>query len=167
MRDNLRRGPLVAAGVFIGAGLGGFVDGIVFHQILQIHNMLSNRIAPDTLINAKINMTWDGYFHAAVWLMTVLGLYLLFRAGERRDVPWSGKILLGSLLAGAGLFNLVEGLIAHQILGIHHVYEYTAHKLPYDLAFLALGAVLIAIGWMLIRAGINDTLPRGEVKLEA
>jgi uncharacterized membrane protein len=23
------------------------------------------------------NMTWDGLFHAAVWLLTVLGVYLL------------------------------------------------------------------------------------------
>jgi uncharacterized membrane protein len=40
----------------MGAGLGGFIDGIVFHQILQIHNMLSARIPADTLINAKIHM---------------------------------------------------------------------------------------------------------------
>jgi uncharacterized membrane protein len=164
MTDNLKRGPLISAGILMGAGLGGFVDGIVFHQILQVHNMLSNRIPPNDLVSAKINMTWDGYFHAAVWVMTAVGLYLLFRAGQRRDVPWSGQILLGSLLAGFGLFNLIEGIINHQILGIHHVMEYTDNKLPYDLAFLGSGVILLLLGGALIRAGSKDTLPRGEAR---
>jgi uncharacterized membrane protein len=152
MAEDLRRGPLISAGLFLGVGLGGFVDGIVFHQILQAHNMLSSRIPPNTLVNAKINMTWDGYFHATVWLMTAVGLYLLFRAGRRQDVPWSGRILIGSLIAGWGLFNVVEGLIDHLILGVHHVYEYTSNKTPYDLAFLMLGGfLLLLIGWWLIR----------------
>lgn len=161
-KNELRRGPLVAAGTLLGIGLGGFVDGVVFHQILQVHNMLSNRIPPDTLVNAKINMTWDGYFHAGVWLMTAIGLYLLFRAGQRRDVPWSGKILFGSLIGGWGLFNLVEGIIDHHILRLHHVMEYTANKLPYDLAFLASGVVFLLLGWILIRAGSGDRAVRGE-----
>lgn len=164
MADNSQRGPLISAGVFMGIGLGGFLDGIVFHQILQLHNMLSSRIPVNDLVSAKINMTWDGYFHAAVWIMTAIGLALLFRAGTRRDVPWSGRILLGSLIAGWGLFNLVEGTIDHHILGIHHVMEYSSNQLPYDLAFLTSGVLFLLIGWSLIRAGSNDQVPRGEVR---
>lgn len=162
MANTSRRGPLISAGVLLGAGMGGFVDGIVLHQILQTHNMLSSRIPPNDLVSTKINMTWDGYFHAGVWVLTAVGLYLLFRAGQRQDVPWSGKILLGSWIVGWGLFNLVEGIINHQILGIHHVYEYTSNKLPFDLAFLIIGGLLfLLIGWMLIRAGSRDATPRG------
>lgn len=165
MTGNLQRKPLISAGFFLGIGLGGFLDGIVFHQILQMHNMLSSRIPPNTLVNAKINMTWDGYFHAAVWVITAIGLYLLFRAGQKREVYWSGSTLLGSMFAGWGLFNLVEGIIDHQILGIHHVYEYTVDKLPYDLAFLALGGVLlIFIGWWLIRKDSNYQLTPGGIR---
>jgi uncharacterized membrane protein len=29
-------------GLFLGIGLGGFVDGIVLHQILQWHHLLTN-----------------------------------------------------------------------------------------------------------------------------
>ena len=36
----LRKFP-VAAGILFGLGLGGFVDGIVLHQLLQWHHMLS------------------------------------------------------------------------------------------------------------------------------
>jgi uncharacterized membrane protein len=158
----LRRGPLLSAGALLGIGLGGFVDGIVFHQILQLHNMLSNRIPPNDLVSSKINMTWDGYFHAGVWLMTVAGLYLLFRAGQRRDVPWSGKLLLGSLIGGWGLFNLLEGIIDHQILGIHHVVEYAPNKLAFDLAFLASGLIFMLIGWAIVRTEKSDSPARGE-----
>jgi uncharacterized membrane protein len=148
-----RIGPLVSSGILLGAGMGGFVDGIVFHQILQLHNMLSAIIPPDNIVTAKVNMFWDGIFHAAVWIMTAVGLYLLFRAGRREEVPWSGRILLGAMLAGWGGFNTVEGVINHLVLEIHHVIEYTDRHLPADLAFLASGLLLLVIGGLLIKTG--------------
>ena len=151
-----RRTPLVAAGILLGAGLGGFVDGIVLHQILQWHNMLSGQLPPDTLVRAKVNMYWDGLFHAAVWVLTAVGLGLLWAATGRAEVPHSGRTLAGGLLLGWGLFNVIEGLIDHEILGLHHVYEYTPNHLPADLGFLAFGLVLLLSGWALVRAGRRD-----------
>lgn len=147
----LNKRPLITASVLLGMGLGGFLDGIVFHQILQLHNMLSGVLPVTDLVSAKINMLWDGYFHLGVWIMTLVGLILLFKAGKRDDVAWSGNILAGGILAGWGIFNTVEGIVDHLILGIHHVVEYTYDKLPYDLAFLASGIILILLGYMLIR----------------
>jgi uncharacterized membrane protein len=146
------RGPLLAAGILIGAGMGGFVDGILLHQILQWHNMLSSRIPPDTLVNSKINMFWDGVFHAGVWIMTALGIAMLFRAGTRRDVLWSGRTFAGALALGYGLFNLIEGTINHQWLGLHHVNEYASNRGLYDAAFLISGALLAIGGWVLVRS---------------
>ncbi|TGE07655.1 DUF2243 domain-containing protein [Hymenobacter fodinae] len=163
MAEQVHRGPLISAGLLIGAGLGGFVDGIVLHQILQWHNMLSAKMPPDNLVAAKVNMYWDGMFHAAVWVMTAIGLTVLWRVGHRRDVPWSGRTFFGALLLGWGLFNVIEGIIDHELLGLHHVYEYTDNKLPWDLAFLALGVLQLVVGWAFIRAGRNDTAVRGEV----
>jgi uncharacterized membrane protein len=148
-----RRTPLVAAGILLGAGLGGFVDGIVLHQILQWHNMLSGQLPPDTLVRAKVNMYWDGLFHAAVWVLTAVGLAMLWSATGRADVPHSGRTLLGGLLLGWGLFNVVEGIIDHEVLGLHHVYEYTPNHLPADLGFLGFGLLLLLSGWALVRAG--------------
>lgn len=91
MANNYQRGPLISAGIFLGIGLGGFLDGIVFHQILQIHNMLSSQIPPDTLVNAKINMTWDGYFHAMVWIFTAIGMYRYFRRESDTMCPGRGN----------------------------------------------------------------------------
>jgi uncharacterized membrane protein len=56
---------------------------------------------------------------------------------------------------------LIEGIIDHQLLGIHRGYEYTTNKLPWDLAFLGIGGILLSlIGWILIKAGQNVvTLP--------
>jgi uncharacterized membrane protein len=160
--SEMTRTPLIAAGVLMGAGLGGFIDGIMLHQILQWHNMLSSQIPPNDLVSAKVNMVWDGYFHLAVWILTLIGLGFLWGVGRRSDVPWSGKTFLGSLIFGWGLFNLIEGLIDHQMLGIHHVYEYTTNKLPWDLAFLGIGGIgLLLIGWLLIRSGRDDSLSRG------
>lgn len=141
------RAPLLAAGLLLGAGLGGFVDGIVLHQILQWHNLLSGRLPPDNLVAAKVNMYWDGVFHAAVWVLTALGLRLLWSATGRADVPRSGRTLSGALLLGWGLFNVVEGIIDHQLLDLHHVRENVADKWSWDLGFLFFGGLLLLGGW--------------------
>src|SRR5438270_12667896 len=111
--------PLIRAGTVLGIGMGGFVDGILFHQILQLHNMLSNWVLRDTLVNEQINMFWDGLFHAFTWLTTAAGIWLLWHTARHRHTVPSSRILSGSLLLGWGLFNLVEGLINHQILQVH------------------------------------------------
>jgi uncharacterized membrane protein len=146
------RRPLLAAGILMGAGLGGFVDGIGFHQILQWHNMLSGWLPPTNLVDAKINMLWDGIFHASVWVMTMLGLWMLLRAAGRSDVPWSARMFWGAWLLGWGLFNFVEGAIDHLVLGMHHVHEYAPSPLTYDLMFQASGVILAVLGWSMIRS---------------
>ena len=59
------------------------------------------------------------------------------------------------MLIGFGAFNVVEGLIDHQILGVHHVNEIVRRDqwLIWDIGFLIWGAAMFAIGWLLVRAG--------------
>ena len=147
----MTRAPLVSAGILLGTGLGGFVDGIVLHQILQWHNMLSSVHPPVDLVTMKYNMVWDGLFHALTWTCTVAGIVRLWMAGKRSDVPWCTRTLAGATLAGWGAFNAIEGLIDHEILGIHHVRPGTG-ELAWDLGFLASGVVFLAVGWWLARA---------------
>lgn len=144
------RRPLVSAGMALGVGMGGFVDGIVFHQLLQVHNMLSARRPPTSVVNLEVNMFWDGLFHAFTWLATAAGIALLFRAGRRADVPWSGRVLVGAMLAGWGTFNLVEGVIDHHVLHVHHVVDRLGVSV-WDWAFLGSGVVLIIVGVAMIR----------------
>ena len=154
-----RQSPIISAGLLLGTGMGGFFDGILLHQLLQWHNMLSSVHPPVDLASMKYNMLWDGLFHAFTWLMVALGLWRLWTAGQRADVAWSSRTLLGSLFAGWGLFNFIEGLIDHQLLGIHHVHPGEG-QLAWDLGFLAFGLAQIASGWFLIRAGRADSTPR-------
>lgn len=151
MNHSTNDKPLITSGIFLGIGLGGFVDGIVFHQLLQTHNMLSAKKPKDSIANIEINMFWDGLFHSLTWTMTVIGLILLWRAGARRDVPWVGKTLVGAIFLGWGLFNFVEGIIDHHILHIHHVMERFGVS-AYDYAFLASGVIFIVGGIMAIRS---------------
>lgn len=159
--------PLVSSGTLLGIGLGGFVDGILFHQLLQLHNMLSARypktgVPPETaLVNVEINMFWDGLFHAFTWSATAAGLALLWRAVRRPDVPLSTKVFVGSMAMGWGLFNLVEGLIDHHLLHIHHVTE-TENHLVFDIAFLMSGVALIFLGLCLVRRGQSEPAVRGR-----
>jgi len=151
----LHYGPLVRSGILLGAGMGGFIDGILFHQILQLHNMMSAKIPVDDLASAKTNMVWDGYFHAGVFLLTLIGLVALFRAGTRRDVPWSGRVLSGAWVLGWGLFNIVEGTVNHLILGTHHLLEYAEpnEQRMAEFVFLGASALLMLVGWGMIRSG--------------
>ncbi|MCW5935931.1 MAG: DUF2243 domain-containing protein [Fimbriimonadaceae bacterium] len=58
-------------------------------------------------------------------------------------------------MSGWGLFNLVEGIVDHHILRLHHVLEYADRDAQTfaDLAFLTAGGVLLLVGWSLQRSG--------------
>jgi uncharacterized membrane protein len=152
MREERRSHRAIVAGILIGIGLGGFVDGIALHQIAQWHNMLSNVVPPQTMDDMRVNMTWDGLFHALTWVIILVGILLLRSAAYARAPIPSLQAFAGQLILGWGVFNLVEGLIDHHILGIHNVREVPNHMV-YNLTFLAVGGVLfILIGWLLMRA---------------
>lgn len=147
-----RAWPLVRAGIVLGLGLGGFFDGIVFHQVLQVHHMLSAH--PDAAVagDLRLNVLADGLFHLATYALTVLGVGLLVVAWRRPDVPPSWRTLVGAALVGWGVFNLAEGTVNHQLLGIHHVWPAgPGGTLVWDAAFLLWGAAMIAAGALLIR----------------
>lgn len=153
----MNKKPIIKAGACIGIGMGGFIDGILFHQILQVHSMFSATVPTDTMANMQRNMVGDGLFHLITWVFTAIGIGLLWRAAMQRDVAWSGRVFSGSLVMGWGLFNLVEGIVNHHILGLHHVMERLGLSI-YDYAFLASGVVFIAIGGALIRSDVKEKM---------
>ena len=138
-------------GLLLGIGLGGFVDGIVLHQILQWHNMLSARLPPVDMRAMRVNMVLDGYFHAVVWALTLLGVWSLWGAGRRGTVP-PARRFAGQLLLGWGVFNLVEGVVDHHWLVLHHVVDLPAHVPWMDWTFLAVAGVgLTLLGAVMAR----------------
>ncbi|WP_458111736.1 DUF2243 domain-containing protein [Arthrobacter sp. R1-13] len=148
-------------GILLGIGLGGFVDGIVLHQILQWHHMLSSAdtanipVGPhpvDTVEGLEMNTLWDGLFHSFTWLAVVVGLAMLYsRVAKARERVWASRVLWGWVLVGWGAFNLVEGIVNHHVLAIHHVIS-GPWQTAADLLFLLFGAILVVAGWLLQRS---------------
>jgi len=153
-----------SAGILLGAGLGGLFDGIVVRQILQWHHMLSSAGYPsDTLHNLRINTLWDGVFHAATFVFIVVGLAVLWRHAHRRHMWWSTRLLVGTVLIGFGACNLVEGVLDHHLLGLHHVNETVPRSewIYWDLAFLLWGLAMFVAGWWLQHTA-HENVPFGD-----
>lgn len=142
------RGP----GILLGLGFGGLFDGIVLHQILQWHHMLTSTdgYSKTTVRGLEVNTFADGLFHALTYVLLVVGLVVLWSVMRRHGGAAHGRWLFGWILAGWGIFNLVEGIVDHHILQIHHVRPGT-NEVLFDIGFLALGAALLFVGLMLSR----------------
>jgi uncharacterized membrane protein len=145
----------ISAGVLLGLGLGGFFDGIVLHQLLQWHHMLSSWYPIRDVPSLELNTLWDGIFHSATYVFVVVGLFVLWRAARRGHLVWSSKLLVGTLLLGWGIFNVVEGVVDHEVLGVHHVNERVPEpqRIIWDMAFLAWGVAMVFGGWILTAKG--------------
>ena len=111
-----------APGFVMGLGLGGLIDGVVLHQVLQWHHMLTGDRSAATVAGLEANPLADGFFRARARL-----------AHLRRDA--AGR--LGRVQPG-------RGVIDHQVLGVHHVRDPLGAPLGWDLAFLGLGVTLVA-----------------------
>jgi uncharacterized membrane protein len=149
--------PTRASGLLLGLGLGGFVDGIVLHQLLQWHHMVSSvKSTPmTTLAGLEANTLADGVFHVASWLLTLAGILTALVAWQQGRIAPSWSFQIGLVLAGWGMFDLVEGIVDHQILGVHHVRDDLGAPLSWDIGFLVFGGLLVACGWLLHRRGLH------------
>jgi uncharacterized membrane protein len=143
--------PLVRAGAVLGFGMGGFFDGIVLHQLLQWHHLVSNVYPDNTVEGLQLNTLWDGIFHAAMYVITFIGLVMVWRAVHRNDVVQSPRILFGAALVGFGTFHLFDSIVNHWILQIHNIRP-GPDFLLYDISYFIIGIILLAIGAALIRA---------------
>jgi uncharacterized membrane protein len=149
--------PPRTSGLLFGLGLGGFIDGIVLHQILQWHHMVSAGTPPTTVVGLELNTLADGFFHLATWVLVVAASITSISAWRRGRLAPSWSFHVGLVLTGWGIFNLVEGLIDHQLLGVHHVRDDLGAPLSWDLGFLASGVLLVAGGWLLHRRGVRQS----------
>ena len=154
--------PTRTPGLLYGLGFGGFIDGIVLHQILQWHHMVSDveDWSPTTLRGLEINTVADGFFHVAAFVLTFAGTIAALVAWRQGRLAPSWSFHFGLVLAGWGLFNLVEGVVDHHVLGVHHVRDDLGAPLGWDLGFLAFGALLLVGGWLLYRRGARRLHPR-------
>jgi uncharacterized membrane protein len=158
-------GSPAAAGVtraafVIGVALSGFFDGILLHQVLQWHHLLS-LVPGETFRDLRTQVYADGLFHVAIYAVAVAGLCLLWRS--RRDLarPDSTRPLIGGALLGFGAWNIVDVGFFHWILGIHRIRVNVPNPMVYDLAwFVLLGVAISCIGLRLLRRADGGG-PRG------
>jgi len=135
-------------GAVLGFALGGFFDGILLHQILQWHHLLSLVPGVDTL---RSQVLWDGYFHALMYLVAIAGLWGLWRNGSHGE-EHKRSDLLGAVLVGFGLWHIVDAVLSHWLLGIHRIKLDSPNPLAWDLIWLAAFGVLpLVVGWGLLR----------------
>lgn len=160
--------PPKLPGFLMGVGLGGFVDGIILHQVLQWHHLLTDEgdFPMDTVQGLEGNTVADGFFHMATWVFVLAGMLVTVNAWQRGRLapPWRKHV--GMLLVGWGVFNLVEGIIDHQILGIHHVRDDLGGPLSWDIGFLVFGALLVLVGWALSRPRVRPRSAQGATRAE-
>lgn len=147
--------PLLSAALILGIGLGGFIDGIVLHQILQWHEMISAKLPPVTYVAKSVNMFWDGIFHAVTLGVTLVGIIRLWKVSTRAGNATDGRLLAAGLLGGWGLFNVVEGLFDHHLLKLHNVRERTPHIDAWNYGFLMFSVLLLITGYLLARSNHN------------
>ncbi|WP_051291241.1 DUF2243 domain-containing protein [Pedobacter glucosidilyticus] len=142
--------PLVATACVLGIGLGGFIDGIVFHQILQWHEMVSAKIVPLDFTSKSVNMFWDGIFNAFTFFITFFGIILLHRLLQHNTLFKHQNLFIGGLLLGWGFFNLIEGILNHHIFKFHSVKDFDVNPQIWNLSFLAFSILIIVLGCFLI-----------------
>jgi uncharacterized membrane protein len=114
------------------------VDGIVLHQILQWHHMVSDvgEHPTTTVAGLEANTLADGLFHALTWVFVVAASMGTLHSWRQGRIAPTWPFHSGLVLTGWGLFNVVEGLVNHQLLGVHHVRDDLGGPLSWDIGFL-------------------------------
>lgn len=141
---------LGVAGATLGFALGGFLDGILLHQILQWHHVLDGLDGPSWR-SLRVQVLADGLFHALMYVIALAGLVMLWRA-RHATVHVAGRRFLGAVLAGAGLWHVADGVLSHWLLGLHHVRMAADSVLLWDMVFFLAGLLLLVAGSALWRA---------------
>lgn len=143
------------AGFCIGFALAGFFDGILLHQVLQWHSLLSS-LDGAIFEDLRFRMLTDGLFHAVMYVIGAVGLWLLWRSRGQFASFGSGSRFAATLFIGFGVWHLIDAVLNHWILGLHHIRETVSSWLAWDLAFFALGLVCVGIGLFLHRRRPRD-----------
>ncbi len=129
------------SGFLFGLGMVTFIDETVFHQLLQWHHFYDRS-------TTELGLISDGLFHAFSWFATIGGLFMLADLKRRQSLNW--LYWWGSVLTGAGLFQLYDGIIQHKVLRVHQV-RYVENLWVYDLVWNVAAVLFLIIGLIVIR----------------
>lgn len=156
MQKNQQRYALrnLASGFLFGLGLVAFLDEVIFHQLLGWHHFYDKS-------STAVGLFSDGLFHAFSWFATVAALFLVADL-RRRSAFWMKRWISGVMIGG-GFFQLYDGLINHKVFAIHQI-RYGVELLPYDIAWNAIAALILAGGIALFLQTGKQMRATGEAK---
>lgn len=156
MQKNQQRYALrnLGSGFLFGLGLVAFLDEVIFHQLLGWHHFYDKS-------TTAVGLFSDGLFHAFSWFATVAALFLVADL-RRRSAFWMKRWVSGVMIGG-GFFQLYDGLINHKVFAIHQI-RYGVELLPYDIAWNAIAALILAGGIALFVQTGKQLRATGEVK---
>ncbi|CAM4041895.1 DUF2243 domain-containing protein [Bordetella muralis] len=134
------------AGYLLGFAMGGFFDGILLHQILQWHHLLS-AIQAGILRDLRVQVAVDGMFHALMYVLAAAGLWVLFRLRGSSPAV-SLRPLWPAFWMGFGAWHIVDAVFSHWVTGIHRIRMDSDMPLVWDVAWLVVfGLVPFFFGW--------------------
>ncbi|UUX95772.1 DUF2243 domain-containing protein [Aquabacterium sp. J223] len=134
---------LLRAAALLGVAFGGFFDGILLHQVLQWHHLLS-AVQGGRFADLRLQLLADGLFHLAMYGLAAIALAGLWR----HRAALAQRLPLGpAFLIGFGAWHVADALLSHWWLGLHRVRMDSPRPLAWDLAWLAMfGLLPMAIG---------------------
>ncbi len=139
------------AGFLLGFGLGGFFDGILLHQVLQWHHLLSG-VEGSALQDIRVQILADGLFHVLMYVVAVVGLWLLWQTRRQFAMPGADRLLAANALLGFGIWHIADSILSHWVLGIHRIRMDVDDPLVWDLLwFFGFGVVFVVAGWLVRR----------------
>lgn len=137
------------SGLALGLAIGGFFDGIVLHQILQWHHLLSG-LEGGAFGDLRFQILADGLFHALMYVVGGVGLWLLWRSREEFGQVGADRLLFSNALVGFGVWHVLDAIISHWVLGIHRIRMDTAMPLAWDIFWVVVfGLVPLLAGWLI------------------
>jgi uncharacterized membrane protein len=150
--------PLVGAFI-LGFAFGAFFDGILLHQVLQWHHLLS-LVQGDLYRDIRVQILADGLFHAAAYLLAAGGLVLLWRGGQVRPAD---RIVLGWAVLGFAAWQFADVILVHWAIGLHRVRVDVPNPLLWDIGWLVVvGSLPLIAGLWLLRGQSQDATRRGH-----
>jgi uncharacterized membrane protein len=151
------------AGYLIGIALGGFFDGILLHQVLQWHHLLSLVDSP-VLKDIRAQILADGMFHVLMYLIALWGLALLWRSRQAFADASGGRLLAACVLLGFGVWNIIDVVLFHWVLVIHRIRVDSDTPLFWDIGWLLLFGPPFLVAARALRRGADGGTGSGSGK---
>lgn len=132
------------SGILLGVAFSGFFDGILLHQVLQWHHLLSLVPGP-AFQDPRVQIAADGGFHVLMYVLAAIGLVMLWKEtlGQRPRAPFWRDFTLGF-----GAWNVADVVLFHWILEWHHIRLDTEVPLFWDIGWLVVfGIAPLVVAW--------------------